>query len=119
MSVKVQFFKCGLCAAFYLFVCLIFINVKRNFNLEEEPTGNSTAIKYEVQTPGSSIPDRIIKKNVESEVEMLRIDELKGEAIDLQVYKIWKNRRRSFFQPWIPSIIRHVLLRNIYIKFIL
>ncbi|XP_029174657.1 carbohydrate sulfotransferase 11-like [Nylanderia fulva] len=84
MSVKVQFLKCGLCATFYLVVCLILINVKRNFNLEEEPIGNLTAIKYEVQTLGLSTLDRIIKKNVESEVEMLRIDELKGEAIDFQ-----------------------------------
>lgn len=83
MSVKVQFFKCGLCAAFYLVVC--FVLIKRSFNLKEEPIGNRTATERRVQTAGVSIPDKIIKKNVESEVEMLRMDELKGEAIDLQV----------------------------------
>lgn len=79
MSVKVQFFKCGLCAVFYLVVCLIVINVKKSFNVKEEPIDNLIATEHQVQTPGFS------KKNVESEIEILRTDELKGETIDLEV----------------------------------
>lgn len=83
MSVKAQYFKCGLCAVFYLIVCFILINMKKSYNLKEKSTNNLIATKRQ-QTPGFSIPDRIIK-NVESEIDMLRIDELKGETIDLQV----------------------------------
>ncbi|XP_072763061.1 carbohydrate sulfotransferase 11 [Anoplolepis gracilipes] len=78
MFVKVQFFKCGLCAVFYLVVCLIVINVKKSFNVKEEPIDNLIATERQVQTPGFS------KKNVESEIEILRTDELKGETIDLE-----------------------------------
>lgn len=59
--------------------------MKKSFNLKEEPTDNLIATERQLQTLRFSIPDRIIKKNVESEIDMLRIDELKGETIDLQV----------------------------------
>ncbi|KAL6424416.1 hypothetical protein ACFW04_009886 [Cataglyphis niger] len=83
MPVKAQCFKCGLCAVFYLIICFILINMKKSYNLKEEPTNNLIATERQLQTSGFSIPDRIIK-NVESEIDMLRIDELKGETIDLQ-----------------------------------
>lgn len=51
-----------------------------------EETTDATTTKHRQQTFHFPISDKIIKKNVESEIDMLRMDELKGETIDLQVY---------------------------------
>lgn len=83
MLVKAQLLKCGLCVVFYLVVCLVLINVKRNFDLKEEPMDDNVIVTERriqtEQTPGFS------RKNVDWEIDMLRMDELKGETIDLQV----------------------------------
>lgn len=87
MSFKTHRFKCALYVAFCLVVSLILINMKRTFNLKEEPTNNLIATECQMQTPTfSSIPDRIFKKNdIETEIDLLRMDALKGETIDLEV----------------------------------
>lgn len=84
MSGKAQFFKCGLRVVFCLVIFLVLINMKKSFNLKEED--NLIATERQVRTHGYSIPDRIIKKNdVETEIDMLQMDALKGETVDLEV----------------------------------
>lgn len=87
MSVKTHF-KCALRVAFCLslIVFLVLINMKRTFNSKGEPTDNLIATERKVQIPTFSIPDRIFKKDdIKTEIDMLRVDALKGETIDLEV----------------------------------
>lgn len=51
-----------------------------------EETRDATTTKHRQQTFHLPISDKIIKKSVESEIDLLRMDELKGGTIDLQVY---------------------------------
>ncbi|XP_018043666.1 PREDICTED: carbohydrate sulfotransferase 13-like [Atta colombica] len=80
MSVKAQFFKYCLCMVLNFLVCIILIKTRRSCNVKQ--TVNVT-IKHQPQMPHFSISNRIIK-NVESEINILRRDELEGGTIDLQ-----------------------------------
>lgn len=79
--IKVQFVKCALCVVLYFIVCVVLLRVKRNFDLKR--TIDVTTVRLQTRL---SIPNNINKKNVELEINILRVDELNGETIDLQVY---------------------------------
>ncbi|XP_025993413.2 carbohydrate sulfotransferase 11 [Solenopsis invicta] len=84
MSVRVQFFKYGLCTVLYFIVCVIFIKT-RSCDVKEAIRVTTTVIKYQPQKPFLPISNKIIKKkNVELEIRLLRKDELEGGTIDLQ-----------------------------------
>lgn len=82
MLVKVQLLKGAVCVGFYLVACVVFIKIRKNFDSKEVTDVITT--NYQPITFGFSSANKINKKNVE--LEMLRIDELKGETIDYQVY---------------------------------
>jgi len=82
MSIKAQLLKYALCTVLYFLVCIILIKTRQNCKIKETI---SVTIKNQPQSPYFPTSDRIIKKNVESEINMLRIDELKGGTIDQQV----------------------------------
>nr|XP_012224991.1 PREDICTED: carbohydrate sulfotransferase 10-like isoform X1 [Linepithema humile] len=79
MFIKAQFVKCVLCVVLYFIVCVVLITVKKNFNFKE--TIGITTVNLQTRF---SIPNNINKKNVELEINILRMDELNGETIDLQ-----------------------------------
>lgn len=80
MFFKVQFIKCALCIVLYFVVCVILIRMKRNFDLKET-IGETIIKRLQTRLPISNIS----KKNIELEINMLRMDELNGETIDVQV----------------------------------
>ncbi|XP_011054418.1 PREDICTED: carbohydrate sulfotransferase 11-like [Acromyrmex echinatior] len=80
MSVKVQFFKYSLCMVLYFLVYIMLIKTRRSCDVKETI---GVTIKHQPPTLHFSTSDRIIK-NVESEINMLRRDELEGATIDLQ-----------------------------------
>lgn len=82
MFVKVQLLKGIICVALYLVVCVIFIELRKRFDSKNAVTRT----KYQPVTFHTVSASKINKKNVELEIEMLRIDELKGATIDMQVY---------------------------------
>ncbi|XP_011866783.1 PREDICTED: carbohydrate sulfotransferase 11-like isoform X2 [Vollenhovia emeryi] len=84
MSLQAQFFKYGSCCiVLYFLVCILLIKTRRS-NVGETAGAVTTIIKYQPKTVHFPTLDRIVKKNVESEINMLRMDELKGGTIDLQ-----------------------------------
>lgn len=82
MLVKVQFFKYGLCTVLYFVIYIVLIELKRNFSFHKVLGVKNITVP---QVTHASIIERVIKKDVELEIKMLRIDELKGGTIDLQV----------------------------------
>ncbi|XP_014474160.1 PREDICTED: carbohydrate sulfotransferase 11-like [Dinoponera quadriceps] len=76
------FIKSTVCVALYFLVCVIFIKVRKNFNSKQVTEVRTT--EYQTVTLDSSSVSKINKRNVGSVIEMLRLDELKGETIDMQ-----------------------------------
>ncbi|XP_011695248.1 PREDICTED: carbohydrate sulfotransferase 11-like [Wasmannia auropunctata] len=83
MSIRTQFFKYSLCMVLFFLICIILIETRKSC-IVKETTGVTIKCKSKLKTPHFPASDRTIKKNVESEINMLRIDELKGGTIDLQ-----------------------------------
>lgn len=84
MFVKVQFLKGAMCVALYFVIYVAFVKIRRNFNSKE--ITNIVTTNNQPITFHSSFINKINKKDIELEIDMLRVDELKGETIDLQVY---------------------------------
>lgn len=84
MFVKVQLLKgVIICVALYLVACVLFIEVRKK---SLKKVTDVIRTKYQPMTFHSSSANKINKKDVKLEIEMLRIDELKGESIDMEVY---------------------------------
>ncbi|XP_020282021.1 carbohydrate sulfotransferase 11-like [Pseudomyrmex gracilis] len=81
ISVKVQI-KYVLCIVLYFIFCLILIKMLKHFDSKDVI---SVTMRHTQPQKSRFVKSaNIIKKNIEFEVNMLRRDELKGEAIDLQ-----------------------------------
>ncbi|XP_032663147.1 carbohydrate sulfotransferase 11-like [Odontomachus brunneus] len=111
MFVKVQLLKGAMCVAFYLIACVVFIKMRKNFDSKEMT--NVITTNYQPITLDFSSANKINKKDVELEVEMLRMDELKGETIDYQenaaLLRQMSNTCTKYNLKRIPFIKRHFL----------
>lgn len=91
MSVKRQFLKYSLYALLYFIVSVVLIRVRRSFNMME--TRRDVMTDYRNKTRSWNV-DQVIRNPVETEINILQMDEMKGEAIDSQVYSFSKNTQK-------------------------